>query len=151
MFIFTVSYQFPFPCAHRTCHTPVRRLVHTLCAILRGGGPAVGNVAILQRTICHPFTMLPPPVVRCTYANLQCRLSTFLAFLTLPWLQRATVATHFRRASPSISGPSATKRALGWSWWGSLWCRHQHQEEEGEQDGEGTCLELAESSASAVR
>ena len=44
--------------------------MHTLRAILYGGGPAVENMEILQRTICHPFAMLPPPVVRYIYANL---------------------------------------------------------------------------------
>ena len=62
------------------------------------------------------------PVVCCTYANLRYRPSTFRTFQTSPppppW---ATVATRLHRASLSVSGSSATRRALGQSRPGSLW------------------------------
>ena len=74
-----------------------------------------------QRTICRPFAKSSIPVVRCTHANLRYRPSTFRAFQTSPLPQQATVATRLRRASPSVSGPSATRRALGQSPRGSLW------------------------------
>ena len=62
------------------------------------------------------------PVVRRTYANLQYRPLIFLFIWTSPppppW---ATVATRLRQASLLISGPSATRRALGQSRRGSSW------------------------------
>ena len=62
------------------------------------------------------------PVVRHTYANLRYRPSTFRAFRTSPPPPpRATVVTRLRRTSLSVSGPSATRRALGQSQRGSSW------------------------------
>ena len=91
----------------------MQRLIRTLRAILYGDGPVGENAEILQRMICCPFAMSSIPVVRCMYANLWYRQSTLFTFPLLQWPQQATVATCLRRASLSISGLSATRKALG--------------------------------------
>ena len=95
--------------------------MRALCVILHGGGPVVGSAAILQRTTCRLFAMLFQPVVCCIRANLHYRPSTFLVVRTSPLLPRAMVATCLCQISLSVSGPSAMRRALGQSRWGSLW------------------------------
>ena len=99
-------------------------LVHTLCAPAAQSSVGVALRWRAWRSCSAQFVvlaMLSIPVVHCMHANLRYRRSTFLVFRTSPLPQRATVATHLRQASPLVSGPSATRRALGQSWWGSLW------------------------------
>ena len=61
-------------------------------------------------------------VVCRTYANLRYRQSTSPpGFWTLRPQRWATVATCLRQTSPSVSGPSATRKALGQSRWVTLW------------------------------
>ena len=70
----------------------------------------------------RPFATLSIPVVRCMNANLQYRQSTLPpGFQILRLQRRTTVATRLRQRSPSVSGPSATRRALGQSRWATLW------------------------------
>ena len=105
------SIPFVPSCARRTAVRLYARLVHLPRS-------SVG-VALRWRACSAQFVVLamsPIPVVHCTHANLRFRLSTFRAFWTsplpLPW---ATVVTRLRRTSLSVSGPSATRRALDWS------------------------------------
>ena len=119
MSVFTVSPRFLV--SRRTYVVLLYACAYALCAlaaIFRGGGPAVESA---QRTICCLFTTLSLSVVHHTLANLQYRLLTFRVFWTSPLPQRATVATCIRRASLSVSKPSAMRRALGRSRRGSLW------------------------------
>ena len=78
-----------------------------------------------RSTTVQPKPLYTQPlytVVHCTHANLRYRQSTLpLGFPTLRPQWQATVVTRLHQANLLVSGPSATKRALGQSRWGSLW------------------------------
>ena len=85
------------------------------------GWPCGGDCGDLTAHDLSPICDVAPFVVRRTYANLRPRQSTFLRSSTSRPQRRATVVTRLRRASPSVSAPSATRRDLGRSRWASLW------------------------------
>ena len=119
--------------ARRSCSA--RLVVRLQCRLLQHrlfATSSVCNVVRLQRcpfatlSVCNVVRLQCRPsllyVVRRTHANLQYRQSTSPpGFWTSRPQRWATVATRLRQTSPSVSGPSATRKALGQSQWATSW------------------------------
>ena len=77
---------------------------------------SVCNVVRLRRRLSLLY------IVHCMHANLRYRQSTSPpGFWTSRPQRWATVVTRLQQTSPLVSGPSVTRKALGWSRWATSW------------------------------